>query len=89
MKERLEDKLSGRNFTPEYSQAIFDEEFFLMATAADLMGILQEEANATLLDIQGKTYELFVTQSVFIGDGWLFQPGVWSHHPDYIYAGHT
>ena len=89
MKERLEDKLSGRNFTPEYSRAIFDEEFFLMAIAADLMAILQEDADATLLDIQGKTYELFVTQSIFIGDGWLFQPGVWSHHPDYIYAGHT
>jgi hypothetical protein len=88
MKERLEDKLSGRNFTPEYSRAIFDEEFFLMAIAADLMAILPEDADATLMDIQAKTYELFVNQSVFIGDGWLFQPGVWSHHRDYTHSGH-
>jgi len=89
MKERLDDKLSDRTFTPEYSQAIFDEEFFLLAIAADLTTILREDASATLLDIRSKTYELFVNQSVFVGDGWLFQPGVWSHHPDYRYAGHT
>lgn len=89
MKERFADKLSNRDFDPEYAGAIFDEEFFLLAIAADLIEIAQQDPEGTLLEIQAIIYEIFVSESVLVGDGWLFQPGIWSDHRDYRYAGHS
>lgn len=90
MQERLEFKLATLDPEPEFARAIFDEEFYLLTIAADLLVILRdEEFPEHLLDIQDAAYRLFRQEGELVDSGWLFQVGVWSHHPDYVYSGNT
>lgn len=89
MRERLRFKIDQESVNPEYAKAIFDEEFFFLAIAADLMVIDTQFTSGFLFDIQLMMHELFLLEGVEVGSGWLFQPGIWSNHPDYSYAGHA
>lgn len=95
MEERLTWKLSNKNVSKSYYRAIFDEEFFVFAIAADLRTyerltipkILWSSQVTNILDIAN---QVFKEEIVFDEEGgWLFQPGVWSEHPDYAYVGHS
>ncbi len=64
---------------------------FIFAIAGDLSHYYRNRDDEKL-DYLGDILE--VAQSVFEREvyytsegGWLFQPGVWSDHPDYLYAG--
>lgn len=93
MKERLLWKLSDVKTEKRYYKAITDEELFLFAIAADLRtyeretfgGAVESPLVTDVLQVADKAFR----QSVkFRGGGrWVFQPGVWSDHPDYAYAG--
>ncbi len=90
MKERLEFKLNTFDPSPEYARAIFDEEFYLLTIAADLMVVLRDDTVPDmLLDIQDAALRLFTQEGTDVDNGWLFQIGVWSHHRDYVYSGNT
>ncbi len=91
MRERILWKLKTKDVELSYYRAIIDEELFLIAIAADLV---------TCLSLQGKTPPPVLQEILAIGrrvfenevvwqqgGGWLFQPGVWTDHPDYAFAG--
>ena len=88
VKDRMEFKLSTPNPDPEHARAIFDEEHYLFTIAADIIAIKgEQDVSAQVIEIRDMGYRTFVSEGVEVGDGWLFQPGVWSHHPDYRYVG--
>ena len=93
IRERVLWKLKERQPEWSYYRAIIDEELFLFAIAADLRiyGKLNNKyfSDETLIgDILDTAYKVFQQEIVWREDGgWLFQPGVWSEHPDYAYAG--
>ena len=95
IRERIAWKLENDDtkLARSYYRAIIDEELFLFAIAADLRAYerltdFKHHHSATIDEV------LHVAKTVFLkkvipqdGGGWLFQPGVWSDHPDYAYAG--
>jgi hypothetical protein len=94
MQQRLDWKLLSAPTEPSYYRGITDEEFFLLAIAADLATVRRawSEVDAagpaidTALDF---AYRVFTAETVATaGGGWLMQPGVWEDHRDYAYAGH-
>jgi hypothetical protein len=88
VKDRIEFKLNTPNPDPEYARAIFDEEHYLFTIAADIIATKGERnVSDQVIEIRDAGYRTFVSEGVNVGDGWLFQPGVWSHHPDYQYVG--
>lgn len=95
MKERLQYKLSLRNPAKSYYRAIIDEERYLFAEAADLRAYERITGkklphSETLTDILDSAREVFRTRGrEEPGGGWIFEPGVWSDHPDYQYAGNA
>lgn len=95
IRERLDWKLQTRQVAKSYFRAIIDEELFLFAIAADLQAYdrLLYAANQdaqTLAEILDRAYRVFTQEIVAQPDGrWLLQPGTWTDHPDYQYAGHT
>ena len=85
MRDRLIFKLNTVAPDPERARAIFDEEFYVVAIASDLVALGEE---SEILDEVVETgYLMYTQETMEVGEGMLFQPGVWSHHPDYIYAG--
>ncbi|MFL0362258.1 hypothetical protein ACH0BF_04465 [Pseudobacillus sp. 179-B 2D1 NHS] len=87
MRQRVLWKLENEKVDRHYYRAFVDEEFFTFAIAADLSRHFQNDP--VLKDILKINYQVFQQESHFYADGrWLFQPGVWSDHPDYLYAGY-
>jgi hypothetical protein len=80
----------------QYYKVIPDLHLFLSAIAADLVSVARKADMQTcrineLEYIVRRTYDLLKHEIVFLGqnDRWLLQPGVWSDHRDYSYAGHN
>ena len=92
IRERVLWKLNHKNVKKSYYRAIIDETLFVFAIAADLYTYerLSGVKNSSILtDILNVAYRVFQQEVVYQPDGgWLFQPGVWTDHPDYAYAGH-
>jgi hypothetical protein len=61
--------------------------------AADLWavaGTLEPGARELLEDARGLGVRVFASETRWTDDGgWLFQPGVWHDHPDFVYAGRS
>lgn len=93
MKERIIWKLEVRDVKHSYYRAITDDELFLFAIAADLRNYERmvknpEQHSDKLTDILNMAYTIFENKGVEqVDGGWLFQPGVFKDHRDYIYAG--
>jgi len=93
IRERLNWKLSQEVTTPSYYRAITDHELFLFAMAADLRSFelatgTQHPHSPDLRDILAMAFAVYGKYVVFRSDNtWLFQPGAWKDHPDYLYAG--
>jgi hypothetical protein len=96
MRERLLWKLGTKAPAHGFWRAITDEELFLLAIAADLRHYerltgSRHARSSSVAEIVEMTRTVF-EQEVAWGDdgGWVFQPGVWSDHRDYAFAGrHT
>ncbi|HAZ21370.1 MAG TPA: hypothetical protein DCY84_03250 [Firmicutes bacterium] len=95
MKERIDWKLGSNIPWKKYYKAFIDEELFLFAIAGELS---YYQTNATCPanekklanEIRQYAYKVFRKAVVLQKGGeWLFQPGVWSDHPDFLYAGHS
>jgi hypothetical protein len=93
VRARLLWKLNPTRTGQRYFAAVIDEEYFLMAIAADLYALsaLQGHPAGELEnDVLDVAWRVFQQQGVFTEEGnWLMQPGVWADHKDYRYAGHT
>ena len=91
MKERLLWKISQRNTHPTYLKAIIDEELFVFGIAADLKTYCgMQNEDALLDDILDVAYTVFKREGQFDSFGrWLMQRGVWTEHPDYLYASYS
>jgi hypothetical protein len=91
LKTRLDWKFRQKSTAPEYHRAIFYSELFLFAIAADLQYYLHKKSDQrdflrTILQYAEQAYKEY---GQFQSDGgWLFQPGIWSEHPDFEYACH-
>lgn len=96
MKERLKWKLETKEVDRSYYKAIIDEELFTLAIGADLFtyesGIngINNNINGFKNEIVDYAYKVFLQEGFWReGNTWLFQPGVWSQHPDYAYVGNS
>lgn len=93
MKERLVWKLNTLEPDKSYYRAIIDEELFTFAIAADLSHYYQDkdiDKCSRLAEILDISYQVFTHEVISTENGgWLYQPGVWSQHPDYAYVGNT
>ncbi len=95
MRERLLWKLGESNPEFSYYRAVFDHEGFLMAAAHELRAYqlfsgTMNQWNALIQDILDVNYFVYQTEVVWQSQGgWLFQPGVWTDHPNFQYAGHA
>jgi hypothetical protein len=92
IRERIAWKLSTKDVESSYLRAIIDEELFLIGIAANLQTFLNKKRSNIpffIKEILGTAKKIF-TDEIFWNDsgGWLLQPGVWTDHPDYAYAGH-
>ena len=78
-----------------YYRAIDDRDLFLLALAAELRhnelvtGRKRAKAETELIDdVLAVAKEVFQRRVVYDNQGrWVFQPGVWADHPDFVYAG--
>ncbi len=93
VKERVEHKLTLVNPAKSYYAAITDEEAFLFAEAADLLYVesktkVKNPEHDTLRDIVQTGTRVYRERGEFTRDGgWLFDIGMWTDHPDLIFAG--
>jgi hypothetical protein len=91
MKERVLYKLDHPHLEKNYYRAILDAEYFEFAIAADIrnyFGLGRAAGESTINDIlaiaeRTSKQEIAHTSS----GGWVLQPGVFSDHPDFLYAG--
>lgn len=92
VRERLQWKRDNLDVSPGYYRAIIDEELFLFGIAADLVVIGEhgggEASDAAYESVRIADIIFAEEGSPQANGGWLFQPGVWSEHRDYAYAGH-
>lgn len=95
MRERIYWKLDNSNIKENtYHKAIIDEEFFVVAIAADLkyyLALSNKNVNPLLNDIIKTGLYIYNKRVVWDSDkrGWLFQPGMWHNHPDFKYSGNS
>lgn len=91
---RIHWKLDHKQVAKSYFRAISDDEFFILAIAADLCVYARvTPGRGTWIP---SLFPLLTTAKRVLDQegqdqpdgGWLFQPGVWTDHPDYLYAGH-
>jgi hypothetical protein len=78
--------------TRNYYRGIPDDQLFVMAIAGDLARVLdlRRAPRPPFLDaILGEAGRVFDHRERRAPDGWLFDAGAWSDHPEYVYAGHT
>jgi len=93
VRERVLWRLDHRRVAKSYFRSINDVDLFVFAIAADLKGFITapaevKEWSPTLDDILNIAHRTFAQEGVAQPDGgWLFQPGVWTDHPEYQYAG--
>lgn len=92
MRERLVWRLDHPDVSPSYLRAVIDEELFALAIAADLRvferaTLAPASWSPTVSDVLDVAERVLRQESSYPGDGWLFQVGVWTDHPDYAYAG--
>ena len=93
--ERLLWKLDTLDVEPSYYRALGGWELFAMAIGADLRAYerqtgTQDPRSTCLEEILHVAERVFRQEVVHVaGGGWLLQPGVWTDHPDYQYAGHS
>jgi hypothetical protein len=93
LRERVDWKLGARTWPRSYYRAIDDLECYQFAIAADLRSYELAQGGAKgstavvrdVLDHARRAFEQRV--SPLPDGGWLFQPGVWADHPDFLYAG--
>jgi hypothetical protein len=92
MKARLAWKLATASTAKSYYRAIIDHEEFVFAIAADLSEYQRLTGSlnvspALLKDILETAQTVYAQRVVWRSDGgWLFQPGIWADHPDYLYV---
>ncbi len=93
MRDRIHWKLDNKTVEKSYYRAIIDEELFVFAIAYDLSAfyrLSKKPVPHVVSDILETAKKVFEQEGRWqIDGGWLFQPGVWADHSDYIYAGHT
>jgi len=93
MRDRVHWKLDNKTVEKSYYRAIIDEELFVFAIAADLSvfyRLSKQPVPPVVSDIVETAKKVFEQEGQWqVDGGWLFQPGAWADHPDYIYAGHT
>lgn len=95
MKERIQWKLSAASPAKKYYRAIVDVELYLFVIASNLETSLpffesrdRSVYTSVLRDISALSRRVFDHEGRFSASSeWQFQPGVWSDHPDYLYAG--
>jgi hypothetical protein len=93
IRDRLAWKLSVRNPPHSYYRVIDDAERFLFGIAADLRAYelasgVTDRRSPVVTEILAAARSAFEQRGVAqVDGGWLFQPGVWSDHPDYAFAG--
>ena len=89
--DRLNWKLSQDETEKKYYKAIADHELFLFAIAADIRIYdiyLNRDNDPLITEILDYSYRTMKQYGKHIeNDGWTFQPGIWSDHGDYLYAG--
>jgi len=95
MKARVLWKLNTRKVAKSYYRAIIDDELFAFSIAADLRTYSYHDTAERqrawrlplddVISVADKVYEQEGTRTS--SGGWLLQPGVWSDHPDFQYAG--
>jgi hypothetical protein len=91
MEERISWKLENKEVPRSFCRAITDHELFMFAIGADLKTVLGHKSPQFVNEILEKSYEVFQEEVVFLSENserWLFQPGVWTDHSHYRYAGH-
>jgi hypothetical protein len=92
IRERITWKLEHKATNPSYLRAIIDEELFLIGISANIKTYFDQDETPTppdineILDVARKIFkdQIFWNKS----GGWVLQPGVWTDHRDYVYAGH-
>jgi hypothetical protein len=90
MRERVAWKLGPAPAAQGFHKGINDDELFLFAIAGDLARLLDQRGAPRppfLDEILASARAVYGQLGRFGRDGgWLFQPGVWSDHPDDRYA---
>lgn len=89
---RIRWKLEQKTARPSYLKAIIDEELFALAIAADLSQVLpvcNVDVSPAVTKAVDLGYEVLSREGEFREGGWVFQPGVWTDHPDYRHAGNA
>jgi len=95
IKSRLAWKLKVDRTNKSYYRAIIDHEEYLFAIAADLIAYDRitgqpDPSTATLREILEAAHATYAQRITYRPDGgWLFQPGAWTDHPEYQYAGRS
>lgn len=97
MDERFSFIMSDEATEFKHHKVIPDLNLFVTAIAADMLAINEMREIQTpnqdepLKHIVNRLYELLKHEVIFLGEGdrWLLQPGQWSDHNDYLYAGHN
>lgn len=88
----MEQKLAGiGQTTPKFRRTTIDVEFYAFSIAGELAQIQRargEELSAPVQDMLNLAFLNFQQEVVHTSEGWLYQPGQWEDHVDYIYAGH-
>ncbi len=93
LRERVLWKLDNPNPDKLYYRALLDDERFIMAIAGDLKRYSQLTgtklpAAKAIDDVLEIAYRCYRQYGEFLSDDrWLIQPGAWTDHPDYAYAG--
>lgn len=91
-RERLLWKLKHKKVKKSYYRAVLDHDLYVFGIVGDLKAFespAQQRAWDPLLnDVLAIAHQVF-TQEVAPqpNGGWVFQPGVWTDHPEYAYAG--
>ena len=92
IQERLEWKLSVEQVERSFHRAIIDEELYLFAIAADMLHVcrLRDSIPSKFLEeIRDLARTVFQERVSWNEDGgWLMEPGTWTDHPTYAYAGY-
>lgn len=93
VRERLQWKLDTLSVAKSYYRALIDEDFYLFALAGDLrtyerLSGTHHPRSPLVAEILDAAHRTFIQEVVWQGDGgWILQPGAWTDHADYQYAG--
>lgn len=95
IEERITNILEEKKYTLEFHNAITDLDTFPLAILCDLKTITNlrgEEPTYEMVRASELAYEIFSNDDIIVYtdvDGFVIQPGVWSTHPDALYAGNN